>query len=228
MKKIIIFVFMTVVFALPASADMGTDFRDHFQAGALADYNRDVSAMIGLADLHIGQSATFPAFSVGASVSAIKTSSDNFSSQDYFYVPYVTAQTQLPFFNLGVALRGTTYDGFNSIGMGVKWNKSLLFFDLNASVFYDRYNTDYYDGDHFSVSTVASVSLLAFTPYVGVGYDYSGIKTKNMGLSASSYDGAARCSVGVSFAPIPFVHAYGAYTVSEYNQGFQGGLGVSF
>jgi glutathione S-transferase len=116
------------------------------------------------------------------------------------------------------------------LGGGLKWNESIAIVNLNASVFYDRYGTDYYDGDHFSVATYASVPLLMFTPYVGLGYDYSAIKTKDLGLQSglTSYDDVMRYTAGVRFQPIPFVYAYGAYTYTKYNHGFQGGVGVNF
>ena len=230
MKKQIAVVLLMFAFALPAFADMGTDFRDHFNANGLASYNRDLATMIGQADFHTGKSATFPSFDVGVSVAAVNTASDNFSSDDYFYAPYVTAETKLPFFNITPALRGTTYNGFHSIGAGVKWNESIAIVNLGAAVFYDRYGTDYYDGDHFSISMYGAVPVLVFTPYVGVGYDYSGIKTKDLGVNSgkTSYDGVMRYTAGIRFQPIPFVFAYGAYTYTKYNHGFQGGVGFNF
>ena len=230
MKKIILVCFMTFAFALPASADMGDDFRDHFTGNNLAAYNRDVSTLIGLADFHTGKAVTFPGFDIGASVVATKTSSDNFSSKNYFYAPFITAETQLPIFNLGVAARGTSYDGFNSIGGGIKWQQTVAIVHLSAGAFYDRYNTDYYNGNHYSVSASASTSLLIFTPYVGIGYDYSEIKVKDLGAFSGqkSHDGAVRYTAGVNLHPIPFVYVYGAYTYSKYNHGFQAGVGLNF
>ena len=230
MRKLYVAFLVVFAFALPASADMGTDFRDHFDVNGFASYNRDLATMIGQADFHTSKGATFPSFDVGVSIAAVNTSSDNFSSNDYFYAPYVTAETQLPFFNISPALRGTTYDGFHSLGAGVKWHESIAIVNLGASVFYDRYGTDYYDGDHFSISTSASVPLLVFTPFVGIGYDYSGIKTKDMGAASgkTSYDGVARYTAGVNFHPIPLVYVYGAYTYTKYNHGFEGGVGLNF
>ena len=230
MKKIYAVFLLVMAFALPVRADMNTDFRDHFNVNGLASYNRDLSTMMGQADFHTGKGVTFPGFDVGVSVAAVKTSNDNFTSEDYFYAPYVTAETQLPFFNLGVALRGTTYDGFHSLGAGVKWHESIAIVHLGASVFYDRYGADYYDGDHFSISTAASVPVLVFTPYVGIGYDYSSIKTKDLGTwsGKTSDDGVMRYTAGIRFQPLPFIYAYGAYTYTKYNHGFQGGLGFNF
>ena len=230
MRKILAVCFLLSMLVLPVRADMGTDFRDHFNISGLASYNRDLSTMIGQADFHTAKNAMFPSFDIGASIAAVKTSNDNFSGDSYFYAPYITAETQLPFFNIGVALRGTSYDGFNSLGAGVKWHETIAIVHLGASVFYDRYGTDYYDGDHFSVSTSASVPLLVFTPYVGIGYDYSGIKTKDLGAFSgrTSYDGVMRYTAGLRFQPLPLVYVYGAYTYTKYNHGFQGGIGLNF
>lgn len=182
MKRIFAAVLFVLCATVPAFASMNSDFHDNFRLGALADYNRDVATMMGLADFHTGRGVTFPGFDVGVSVAAVKTASDNFSSEDYLYAPFITAETQLPLFNLGIALRGTKYDGFQSLGGGVKWHGSLAFVNLSAGAFYDRYGTDYYDGDHYSASASASVNILFLTPYVGIGYDYSEMKVKDMGV----------------------------------------------
>ena len=230
MQKIYLAVFCMLSFALPAAADMGTDFRDHFRAGALADYNRDVSMLLGQADFHTGKGTTFPGFDIGASVSAVKTSDDNFSDEKYLYVLFITAETQLPILGLGVAARGTQYNGFKSLGGGLKWHGSLALIHLSAAAFYDRSGTDYYDADHYSASASASVNVLFFTPYVGVGYDYSSLKVKDMGAASGqkSDDGTVRYTAGVNFHPLPLVYVYGAYTYTKYSQGFQGGVGLNF
>lgn len=226
MKKIFAAVLFALCATVPAFASMNSDFHDNFRLGALADYNRDVATMMGLADFHTGRGVTFPGFDVGVSVAAVKTASDNFSSEDYLYAPFITAETQLPLFNLGIALRGTKYDGFQSLGGGVKWHGSLAFVNLSAGAFYDRYGTDYYDGDHYS----ASVNILFLTPYVGIGYDYSEMKVKDMGVYSGEKadDGLVRYTAGVNFHPLPLFYVYGAYTYTKYSHGFQGGIGLNF
>ena len=228
MKKLLVAVLLPFAFALPASASMNSDFADHFSVGGLADYNRDLSTMIGLADFHTGSGVTFPGFDIGASVSAVKTSSGSFSSEDYFYAPFITAETQLPVLGIGVALRGTQYDGFKSLGGGLKWHGSLALINLSASLFYDRYGTDYYDGDHYSASASASVNVLFLTPYVGIGYDYSELTTKGAFSGEKTDDGVVRYTAGVNFHPLPLFYLYGAYTYTKYSHGFQGGIGLNF
>ena len=230
MKKIFAAVLFALCATVPAFASMNSDFHDNFRLGALADYNRDVATMMGLADFHTGRGVTFPGFDVGVSVAAVKTASDNFSSEDYLYAPFITAETQLPLFNLGIALRGTKYDGFQSLGGGVKWHGSLAFVNLSAGAFYDRYGTEYYDGDHYSASASASVNILFLTPYVGIGYDYSEMKVKDMSVYSGEKadDGLVRYTAGVNFHPLPLFYVYGAYTYTKYSHGFQGGIGLNF
>lgn len=230
MKKLFIAALFMLCSALPVMADMNDDFKNHFSGHGLAAYNRDVSSMIGMADFHTGKGVTFPGFDVGATISTVKTSSDSFSKEDYFYAPFITAETQLPILGLGVAARGTSYDGFKSLGGGLKWNGSVALVNLSAAVFYDRYKTDYYDGDHYSASASASVNILCLTPYVGIGYDYSTLKVKDFApfSGQKSDDGAVRYTAGVNFHPLPLVYLYGAYTYSKYNHGFQGGVGLNF
>ena len=181
-----------------------------------------------------GKGITFPGFDVGASVSAVKTSSDSVS-EEYQYLPFITAETQIPILGMGVAARGTSYDDFQSIGGGLKWHGSLALINLSASAFYDRYKTDYYDGNHYSASASASVNVLFLTPYVGIGYDYSEMKTNldyrnEFGIRGSNKtdDGVMRYTAGVNFHPLPLIYVYGAYTYTKYNHGFQGGLGINF
>ena len=81
-----------------------------------------------------------------------------------------------------------------------------------------------------AASASASVNVLFFTPYVGVGYDYSSLKVKDMGAASGqkSDDGTVRYTAGVNFHPLPLVYVYGAYTYTKYSQGFQGGVGLNF
>ena len=231
MKNNIIILFgLIACLALPASADMGTDFRDHFNLKAFSSYNRDISSMIGMADFHTARGVTFPGFDIGGGVAAIKTSDSNISSKDYFMAPFLTAETQLPIFGLGVALRAITYDKFSSVGGGIKWHQNVALVRLSASLFYDRFGTDYYDGNHYSASASASTNVLIFTPYVGIGYDYGDMKTKHMGAYSghNTTDGIVRYTAGVKAHPLPLLYVYGAYTYTKYNHGFQGGIGINF
>lgn len=230
MKKIIIACVLMLSFALPASASMSSDFKDHFHGKGLSAYNRDIATLLGQADFHTGKAATFPGFDVGATMTAVKTSGSNFSGKDYFFAPFVTAESELPFLGLGVAARGTSYDGFKSIGGGLKWHQTVAIVNLSASAFYDRYNTDYYNGNHVSVSASASVNVLFATPYVGIGYDYSSLKVKDLDAFSGKKtdDNIMRYTAGVNLHPLPFFYVYGAYTYTKYNHGFQGGIGINF
>ena len=230
MKKQLLAVLAVLSFALPASASMSSDFKDHYKGSNLAAYNRDISNLIGMADFHTGKGTTFPGFDVGATFTAVKTSSANFSDKSYFYAPFIMAETQLPILGLGVAARGTSYDDFSSLGAGLKWHQTVAIVNLSAAAFYDRYSTDYYQGNHYSASVSASVNVLFATPYVGIGYDYSQIKVKSLDSFSGdkSNDGVVRYTAGVNLHPIPFVYLYGAYTYTKDNHGFQGGVGLNF
>jgi len=230
MKKQLLAFLTVLAIALPACADMNSDFRDHFTSTGLAAYNRDIAVLFGQADFHTGEGVAFPGIDIGAILTAVKTSNDSFTSMSYFYAPFITAETELPIFNLGVALRGTSYNGFTSFGGGIKWHETVAIINLAAGLYYDRYDTDYYDGNHYSASASASTDLLIFTPYIGIGYDASNLKVKNMGVASGtkSDDDVVRYTAGVNVHPIPFIYMYGAYTYSKYNHGFQGGLGLSF
>lgn len=226
MKKLIFVLFVMFSFALPISASMSSDFKDNYREDGLAAYNRDLASLLGQADFHTGKGTTFPGFDIGATLTAVKTSNSNFSKKDYFYAPFVMAETQLPYLGLGVAVRGTSYDGFNSIGGGLKWHQTVAIVNLSASAFYDRYNTDAYNGNHYSASASASVNVLFATPYVGIGYDYSSLRVKDS--SKKSDNDLIRYTAGVNLHPLPLFYVYGAYTYTKYNHGFQGGLGINF
>lgn len=226
MKKITIACLLMFSFALPLSASMSSDFKDNYREDGLAAYNRDLASLLGQADFHTGKGATFPGFDIGGTLTAVKTSSSNFSKKDYFYAPFIMAETELPFLGLGVAARGTSYDGFESIGGGLKWHQTVAVVNLSAAAFYDHYKTDYYDGNHYSASASASVNVLFATPYVGIGYDYSSLKVKD--IHKKSDDDIIRYTAGVNLHPLPLFYVYGAYTYTKYNHGFQGGVGINF
>ena len=200
-----------------------------------SQYNHDISTLIGMADFHTGQGATFPGVDIGATLSAVRTADDNFADDEYFYAPFITAETQLPILGIGIAARGTSYNDFESLGGGLKWTGNVSTIHLSAGLFYDRFKTDYYDGDHVSASASASLDLVVLTPYIGIGYDYSEMETKNGdfrdkygNLIRKTDDDAVRYTAGVNIHPFPFVYLYGAYTYTKNSQGVQGGVGIHF
>lgn len=233
MKKVFVLLFALFAFipAARAAGNIADDFRAHFGVNSdLAAYNKDIGALIGIADFHTGRGTTFPGFDIGATMTAVKPSSaNNISSEDYIYTGFLSAETKIPVVGLGVVVRGTDLNGFESLGGGLKYNFSLLetvHFSLGA--FYDRAKTEWYTQDHYSASAAASMNVLFLTPYVGVGYDYGEIKTRGFAHNRSSSDGAARYTAGVNFKPFPFVYVFASYTKTAGNEGFQGGLGLNF
>ncbi len=231
MKKQLFVLFALLSFALPVSAsNMSDDFKSHYTGSNLAAYNRDISNLIGMADFHTAKGTTFPGFDVGATLTAVKTSSANFSDKNYFYAPFITAETKLPFFGVSVAARGTSFDDFKSIGGGLKWTQKLAIFNLAGAMFYDHFSTDYYRGNHYSASGMASVDVLFITPFVGIGYDNSKLTVKSLDSYSgdNTTNGTFRATAGVNLHPLPFVYLFGAYTYTKDNHGFQGGLGISF
>lgn len=232
MKKI--FASFLAVFACAAfasAADIADDFRAHFNAGSdLSAYNKDINSLIGIADFHTGRGTAFPGFDIGATMTAVKPSTNNnISTEDYIYTGFLSAETKIPVVGLGVVVRGTDMNGFESLGGGLKYNFSVLdtvHFALGA--FYDRAKTEWYTQDHYSASASASMNVLFLTPYVGLGYDYGEIQTRGFDYNRSSSDGAVRYTAGVNFKPFPFVYVFAAYTKTSGNEGFQGGLGLNF
>lgn len=232
MKRLTAFLLSFLAMGVYASAtDIGDDFRNHVTASSnLGAYNRDISAMIGAADFHTGKGAAFPGFDVGVTANAIKpSSSNNISSNDYLYTAFITAETKIPMLGLGVMVRGTDMNGFKSLGGGLKYSFDLLeVLDVSAMAFYDRAKTDWYTQDHYSVSATASTTFLFLTPYVGIGYDYGDMKTKDLPFSLSADNGTVRYTAGATLRPFPFGYIFGAYTKTEYNEGFQAGIGLNF
>ncbi len=248
MKKVFVLIFAFFAFApfAKASNNIADDFRNHFGVNSnLSAYNKDINSLIGIADFHTGRGTTFPGFDIGVTMTAIKpSSSNNISSEDYIYTGFLSAETKIPVVGLGVVVRGTDMNGFESLGGGLKYNFSVLdtvHFALGA--FYDRAKTDWYTQDHYSASASASMNVLFLTPYVGIGYDYGEIKIHGFdvewrdsyGNSANIYtvdrsssDGAVRYTAGVNFKPFPFVYVFASYTKTAGNEGFQGGLGLNF
>lgn len=234
MKK----VFLTLVglFAFAAASYAATniadDFRQHYNpaTGDLSAYNKDINTLIGLTDFHTGRATSFPGFDIGGTFSTVKVGSkNNISSEDYIMTGFLSAETFIPVVNLTAAVRGTDFNGFESIGAGIKYNYNLLeLVNVTVAGFYDRAKTDWYTTDHYSVSAVASTSVLFLTPYLGLGYDYGKLSTRHYANNRSTSDGAMRYTAGVNVSPFPFVYFFVAYTKTADNDGFHGGLGLNF
>ena len=214
------------------AGDMGDDFHDHYIPGKsnLKAYNRDLNGLVGMIDFNTGHPKTFPGVNLGASVSVFKpSSSNNISSDSYTVLPFLIAETKIPYVGVGVVARGTSANGYRSLGGGLTYQmRALEFLNLSFGAFYDNGRTDWYKNDHYSATAIASTSVLIFTPYVGVGYDYGKIKTRGYTHNESASDGTPRGMVGLNINPFPIFTGFVAYTVTKDSHGFTGGLGLSF
>lgn len=233
MKKLALLLAMLLTAPLGAFAsDMGDDFHDHYIPGVsnLKAYTRDLSGLVGMVDFNTGHPKTFPGINLGASVSVFKpSSSNNISSDNYTVLPFLIAETKIPYLGVGVVARGTDVNGYRSLGGGLTYQMTLIeFLNLSFGAFYDNGRTDWYTNDHYSATAIASTSVLIFTPYVGVGYDYGKIKTRGYARNESASDGTPRGMVGLNINPFPIFTGFVAYTVTKDSHGFTGGLGISF
>lgn len=232
MKKLlaILAVLFAGTFAAQAT-DMGDDFHDHYNPATsnLSAYNRDLNSMVGTVDFHLGKGATFPGFNVGANVSVFKPSSKNdISSDSYTVLPFISAETRIPVVNVGLVARGTDFNGFSSIGGGLTYQMDVIeIIHLSFGAFYDHGRTEWYGQDHYSASAIASMGILFFTPYLGVGYDYGKLETRGYAYNRSTSDSAVRGMVGLDIHPFPLLSGFVGYTVSKDSHGFTVGLGLS-
>lgn len=212
--------------------DMGDDFYDHYHQGTsdLKAYARDLNSLVGTVDFHTGRTTDFPSINLGASVSVFKPSSSNdISSDSYTVLPFLIAETKIPYINVGVVGRGTSANGYTSVGGGLTYQMTLVeLVDFSFGAFYDNGRTDWYRNDHYSASAIASMDVLFFTPYLGVGYDYGKLKTRGYTHNESVSDGTPRGMVGLNVHPFPLVSGFIAYTLTKDSHGFTGGLGLSF
>ena len=233
MKKIVLAILFSAALAVPAAADvdLSDDFGKHFGPNSnLSAYNKDISNLIGLSDFHSGSAPAFPGFDLGVTFNAIKPSSDNnISSEDYLMAGFVSASTKIPVIGLGAVVRGTYFNGLESIGGGLTYHFTVAeVVNVSTGAFYDHASTDYYSLNHYSVSATASTSLLIFTPYVGIGYDYGDISTRKFAQNRSSKDGSMRYTVGVNAKVLPFIYVFAAYTKTQGDGSINGGVGFSF
>lgn len=99
MKKLftLLFAFFTLT-GYASAANIADDFRAHYSASSdLSAYNKDINAMIGVADFHTGKGTAFPGFDIGATLSAVKPSDkNNITTDDYLYAGFITAETKIP------------------------------------------------------------------------------------------------------------------------------------
>lgn len=230
MKKLVVFLLLNVCAFTAGATDIGDDFYRHFNAGSnLGAYNKDINALVGVSDFHTGSSPVFPGFALGATMNAVKVSnSNNISSDSYLYTALLQAQTRIPVLGLGVAVRGTDFNGLSVIGGGLTYQWDLLeTFHVSVGGFYDHLRTDWYSVNHYSATATVSTSLLIFTPYIGAGYDYGKLATHGFANNRSTDNGAGRYTVGVNVKILPLIYAFGAYTHTSGRGSFQGGVGFS-
>lgn len=233
MKKFTLLLATMLLAPLAALAgNIGDDFHHHYVPGKsnLKAYNRDLNGLVGMVDFHTGKGKNFPAVSLGASVSVFKPSSENnISSDSYTVLPFLIAETKIPYLGVGVVARGTDVNGYRSLGGGLTYQMGVLeMVNLSFGAFYDNGRTDWYTNDHYSASAIASTNVLIFTPYVGVGYDYGKLKTRHYAHNESASNGTPRGMIGVNVHPVPLLTGFVAYTITKDSHGFTGGVGLSF
>ncbi len=233
MKKFTLLLAAMLLAPLAALAgNIGDDFHHHYVPGKsnLKAYNRDLNGLVGTVDFHTGHPKQFPGINVGASVSVFKPSSENnISSDSYTVLPFLIAETKIPYLGVGVVARGTDVSGYRSLGGGLTYQMGVLeMVNLSFGAFYDNGRTDWYTNDHYSASAIASTNVLIFTPYVGVGYDYGKLKTRHYAHNESASNGTPRGMVGVNVHPFPLLTGFVAYTITKDSHGFTGGVGLSF
>ncbi len=233
MKKLILLLTVLIGVPLCARADnMGDDFHKHYDPATsnLKAYNRDLNGLVGMVDFHTGKGGNFPSISLGANVSVFKPSSENnISTDSYTVLPFLVAETKIPYLGVGVVARGTDVNGYRSLGGGLTYQMTLVqFLNLSFGAFYDNGRTDWYKNDHYSASAIASTNVLFLTPYVGVGYDYGKLKTRGYAHNESVSDGTVRGMAGLNIHPFPLLTGFIAYTITKDSHGFTGGLGLSF
>lgn len=233
MKKLVLLFTVLLVAPILALADnMGHDFHKHYVPGKsnLKAYNRDLNGLIGTVDFHTGKPKMFPGVNLGATVSVFKPSSSNdISSDSYTVLPFLVAETKIPYLGVGVVARGTSANGYRSLGGGLTYQMKLIeFLNLSFGAFYDNGRTDWYRNNHYSASAIASTNILVFTPYIGVGYDYGKIKTRGYTHNESASNGTPRGMIGLNVHPFPLLTGFVAYTVTKDSHGFTGGVGLSF
>ena len=132
MKKLALLLTVFLTAPLLALADnMGNDFHDHYVPGTsnLKAYNRDLNGLVGMVDFHTGRAKVFPGINLGANVSVFKPSSgNNISSDSYTVLPFLIAETKIPYLGVGVVARGTDVNGYRSLGGGLTYQMTLIEF----------------------------------------------------------------------------------------------------
>lgn len=232
MKKYAV-ILCSLFMAANAFAGWQDDFGTAVQAangGEIKDFARDIGALVGMNDFHTGKEHRIDA---GLTYNVIKNPSDGmmkkYADSDYIHTGFLQGSVKVPVLGFSVVARGTSLDGFESLGGGVRHSISgdsiLPFFpDISYAFFYDRINADYFSANHFSASLSASLKVLIFEPFVGIGYDNTDLKVEGHGFRG---DGA-RFTGGLNVSILPFVYASAAYVRTPNSNGAQIGLGARF
>lgn len=248
MKKITVMVSLLAltmfVFANSAKADSFEDFKAQIQELGktyIKPFAEDFGGLIGGADFNSGRTVGFPGFDVGlVLVAQSKPNDDNRilknAGVDAFGIPFLQGSIGLPLVGMDVAVRGIAYSGLTILGGGIRYSfhkSGIAKFipDVMVSGFYDVINYDYFKGSHYSLNASASFDIPVVKPFVGIGYDNTEIKIKDVsatlnGISDST--GKIRYTAGIKLIPFPFLYVFGAYSIFHGQSGYQLGAGAKF
>lgn len=239
-KRVFVFILL-LGFAGRAAATPFGDFQNQATAATLKPFAMDLGGALGGAAFHSGRALGFPGFDAGV-VGTMQTRPDRDdlilrnSGVQRFGVPLIQVEAGLPH-NVDIIAHGISYAGARVFGGGIRYgiHKSGILSvvpDVAVSAFYDRVNQTFFNATHYSVNAVSSFHLPIVHPYLGVGEDITSIRAGAAttagvtGMSATAH--GSRLTAGLDISPLPFIHAYCAYTLLHGISGLDAGVGARF
>ncbi|NNN07396.1 MAG: hypothetical protein HKL90_16015 [Elusimicrobia bacterium] len=234
---------LAVLCAAPAGAvaNQFGGFAQYSNSSSIKPFTRDLGGLLGSATFNSGRSLGFSGFDVGPAVAAqfYPSKGDTIllnNGVKGFGMPWVHADIGLPF-KIDGFIRGISYDGLTVAGGGLRyglyapsdkpWTPQVLVSVVGDSVVHQDFSASHFGGD-----VVASMGNARVTPYIGAGFDRTGLEAHVSndlaleGTSATTLE--SRFTAGVRVKPFQFTYIDAAFDYLHGQAAAEAGLGVRF
>lgn len=241
--KSLLFVFLSLLVAAPARADVFGGFTQFATQGNLKPFARDLADLLGSGTFQSGRPLGFSGFDAGGRA-GVQFSPDKNDvilrnhGVHAFWLPWVQAEIGMPK-GIDGFIRGVSDQGLTIAGGGLRygfrnasdkpWEPQLLLVGVAHSVVHQ-----YFSATHAGGSLVYSMGTAFFTPYLGAGFDHMRLVARSASAADAALNGAAvntfesRFTAGMRLRPWTFVYINAAYILAHGNSGAEAGLGVRF
>ncbi len=225
------------------------DFYDKFQdyvGGQVGDkylkpFAKDLGGLIGGGSFHTGKSCGFPGFDIGIHLPLVSKPSEEdeilikgLGGDKVYGLPWVQGEIGLPLLSFDAILRASYLGeaGGKLFGGGVKYSllsgsipltPAISFSFLVNSLTHKKLNVL-----NYGFNGVASWGLPIVTPYAGIGFDNTTVKSKILSKESEATASGWRFIGGINFKLFPLTYFHLGLGLVNNISSYELGLGISF